>query len=242
MKKTITTMCCILLFAVCGIAQENVLHENIVRPSQTDDYITAVKKFKQTCEANKVEMVWHTFSIEDNSYVHVIPVKGTASLGADLWTNLKSKIGQEAFDKLADELKGNVESQIAWTATKMANHSYISPIEGEPYRMILYLYPLAGKEKELEDLFLEWKKYYEESKAAVTFHTYKIKYQEEDGYLIALPAKDPADMERKFAETRQVLGETEARLWKKQMSLTKKYYWKRGYYSPDLSYSFSAIN
>lgn len=241
MKKSITTLCC-MLFAVCCIAQENVLHENIVRPSQTDDYIAAVKNFKQTCEANKVEMVWHSFSIEDNSFVHVIPVKGTASLEADLWTDLKSKIGQEAFDKLAEALKRNVESQIAWTATKMATHSYMSSVEGEPYRMLLYLYPLAGKEKELEDLFLEWKKYYEESKAAVTFHTYKIKYQEEDGYLIALPAKDPADMERKFAETRQVLGETEARLWKKQLSITKKYYWKRGYYSPDLSYSFSAIN
>ena|SRR5687768_15498594 len=243
MKKSITTLCC-MLFAVYSIAQEFILHENIVKPSLNDNYITSIKKLRDVCAANKINMSWSTFVFEDNSYAHILPVKGTASIETDIWTELKSKIGQEEFQKLVAEIQASMASQIPGTIVAMPDHSYLKAADDEYYRMILFLQPLEGKETELENFFLEWKKHYVEKKSPSAYNVYKVQYgdQKESLYLINLSAKDAADMEARMGENRNLMGETLAYLWKKQMSFTKKYYFRRGYFAPDLGYSLRIAN
>lgn len=243
MKKSITTLCCMLV-AVYSIAQEYILHENIVKPSLNDNYITSVKKLRDVCAANKINMSWSTFVFEDNSYGHILPAKGTASLETDIWTELRTKIGQEEFQKLVAELQASMVSQIPGTIVAMPDHSYQKAADDEYYRMILYLYPLEGKETEIENFFLEWKKHYVEKKSPSAYNIYKVQYGEQKDrlYLISLSAKDAADMEARMGENRNLIGETLGYLWKKQMSFTKKYYFRRGYFAPDLGYSFRTVN
>lgn len=233
-----------MLFAVGSIAQEYILHENIVKPSSSENYITAVKKLRDVCAANKVNTSWSTFVFEDNSYGHILPTKGTASLETNLWTELKLKIGQEAFQKLVDELQASMTSQIPGIIVAMPEHSYLKAADNEYYRMILFLYPLEGKETELENFFLEWKKHYVEKKSPSAYNIYKLQYgeQKERVYLINLSARDAADMEARMAVNRNLMGETLGYLWKKQMSFTKKYYFRRGYFVPDLGYALTTAN
>lgn len=238
MKKPILTLLCALCVTVSAFAQEAVLHENIVRPSMTDAYHTAVMKIKEACAANKIKMSWRTLAFEDNTYGHAVAVDGKASLETDLWKELKSKIGDEAFDKLAADLEKNVESQLLGTMVFLPDHSYMDPKPDDGYRMILYIFPIAGKETDTEDLFLEWKKTYESNKTPLNFHVYKTSYGPDQGYLVSFSGKNPADVEAKIAATHQLLGDIGGELWKKQMSLTRKYFYKRGYIVPELSYAY----
>lgn len=233
-----------MLMAVYSIAQEYILHENIVKPSLNDNYITSIKKLRDVCAANKINMSWRTFVFEDNSYAHTLPVKGTASLETDIWMELKSKIGQEEFQKLVAEIQASMVSQIPGIIVAMPEHSYLKPADDDYYRMVLFLYPLEGKETELENFFLEWKKNYVEKKSPSAYNIYKIQYgeQKERLYLINLSAKDATDMEARMTANRNLMGETLGYLWKKQMSFTKKYYFRRGYFAPDLGYSFTTAN
>ena len=238
-----TTLCCMLV-AVYSIAQEYILHENIVKPSLNENYITSIKKLRDVCAANKINMTWSTFVFEDNSYGHILPVKGTASLETDIWTELKSKIGQEEFQKLVAEIQASMTSQIPGIIVAMPEHSYLKAADNEYYRMILFLYPLEGKETELENFFLEWKKHYVEKKSPSAYNIYKLQYgeQKERVYLINLSARDAADMEARMAVNRNLMGETLGYLWKKQMSFTKKYYFRRGYFVPELGYALRTAN
>ena len=191
---------------------------------------------------NKINIAWSTFVFEDNSYGHVLPVKGTASLEKDLWAELKSKIGQEAFDKLVSGLEASMESKKEGIIVAMPEHSYLDPAPDEKFRLSLFIFPLEGKESDTENLFLEWKKSYEEIKSPMAYHVYKMQYGNDKGYVINFPAKNAAEMEQKASESNQLLGETSSRLWKKQMSLTKRYYWRRGYFAPELGYKYTAAN
>ena len=209
MKKSMTTLCCMLV-TVYSIAQEYILHENIVKPSLNENYITSIKKLRDVCAANKINMTWSTFVFEDNSYGHILPVKGTASLETDIWMELKSKIGQEEFQKLVAEIQASMTSQIPGIIAAMPEHSYLKAADDEYYRMVLFLYPLEGKETELEDFFLEWKKHYVEKKSPSAYNVYKVQYgeQKEKLYLINLSAREAAEMEASMRENRNLMGET----------------------------------
>ena len=210
----------------------------------TDQYIIALNKLKDACIANKINIAWNTFVFEDNSFGHLLPVKSSASLEADLWAELKSKIGQEKFDNLVGGLQAAMVRQIPGTLTAMPEHSYLKAADDERYRLVLFLFPLEGKEPEIENFFLEWKKHYVEKKSTAPYSIYKLQYgeQKEQGYIISLPAKDAADMEARMSENRDRMGETLGYLWKKQMSFTKKYYFRRGYFVPDLGYALRTAN
>jgi hypothetical protein len=242
MKQFAVTLSCALLIAACSFAQEAVIHENNVHPSMTDAYRSAVLKLKEACVTNKINMSWVTMVFDDNTFSHVLPVQGTASVETDIWVELKSKIGNVAFEKLVADLGPAIASSTLGTSVPMPQHSYLDPKPGEFYRMMLFVFPLPGKETELENLFLEWKRAFESSKTTENYHLYKITYGADRGYIVSLSAKNAADMEVKRNQTHQLMGDKEMELWKKQLSLTRKYFWRRGYFMPQLGYAYTAAN
>ena len=113
----------------------------------------------------------------------------------------------------------------------------MDPAEDELYRAILFVFPQEGKWSEMEALFLDWKKAYELKKASSNYHVYKILYGPDEGFIVSLSARNGAHMEEKSIETHRQLGDVERELWNRQLKLTKRYFWKRGYVAPGLSYS-----
>ncbi|MEX2234866.1 MAG: hypothetical protein WD824_22070 [Cyclobacteriaceae bacterium] len=240
MKKLIVTICCALCMAVCALGQQAIIHENAVRPPMTKSYIEGIKKLKEACSTHKTKMSWFTVAFDDNSYAHVLPVEGTASLQTNLFADLEAKIGADAFASLVAPIQEAIDSRMESISIAMPDLSYLDPLPGERYRMILYVIPLEGKEAEMEKVFAEWKKTYESKKATENFHIYRMTSGPEAGYLISISAKNPADMEAKRAKNYQLVGaDVIASLWDKQVALTKKYYWKRGYFVPELGYDYS---
>ena len=240
MKKLIVTICCALCMAVCALGQQAIIHENAVRPAMTKSYVEGVKKLKEACTANKIKMSWRTIVFEDNSYAHVLPVEGTASLQTNLFGDLEAKIGADAFASLIAPIREAIDSRTESISIAMPDLSYLDPLAGENYRMILFLVPLDGKEAEMEKVFAEWKKTYQSKKVTENYHLYRITSRPDAGYMISLSAKNPADMEAKRAKTNQIVGQDViAALWDKQVALAKKYYWKRGYFIPELGYDHS---
>lgn len=242
MKKPILTFLCALGVTVSAFAQETpreiVIHDNIVSPSKTEAYRAAVRKLKDHCTQNKVNMAWNTIVMEDNTYVHLLPIEGTASFDMDHFAELKTKIGVDAFDSLIAELQDCIESQSEKLSVTLPDHSYGQSMPDERYHMVLRVIPLEGKAQALEGLFLEWQKLYASNGAKENFRIQRVRSADEQSYSIILTAKDPADMARKRNESIKLFGDKADELWKKQLALTKKYFWRRGWMVPELSYDY----
>lgn len=246
MKKPIPTLLCALCVTVSAFAQEKpreiVIHDNVVSPSKNQAYRAAVMKLKEQCTQHKVNMTWNTVAMDDNTYVHTLPVEGTAAYEMDHFAELKTKIGVDAFDALIAELQDGIESQVERLSITMPEHSYRRPMPDENYRMVLRVIPLEGKSQALEDLFLEWQKLYASKNANENFGIQRVRSGDEESYSIILSAKSPADMARKREESMNLLGDMANELWNKQLALTKKYFWRRGWIVPELSYKYEDVD
>jgi hypothetical protein len=236
MKAKLLTLACCMAFLAGAFAQQSVLHENVVPPWKTEAYAAAIMKLKEACVANKVKMSWRTVQLSDNNFAHILPVEGTASVETDLFVELRSKIGEEAFASLVGGIQENMDGRILGTLAFMPGHSFLKPDPGEMYRRFLYIFPLAGKEKEMEDLIMEWKSAYEQYKSPENFNVYRINYGGEQGYVLSLAGKNRVDQATRRQKSIDLLGDTGTKLWRRTSAICKKYFWKEGQIRADLSY------
>ncbi len=247
MKKLIVTHCCALWFSVCAFAQEVpsrqfLVYENMVKPSMTAEFRASSKRITDACTLHKVNVNWFSIIYDDNTFLNIFPLKNLADLDKNLFAELETKMGREAFSKLWPDFFKCLESVNSFITTKLEELSYLRPAEGENYRSFLFITPILGKSQEIEKVFAEWKTAYESKKATEGFHVYRTRFGADTGYFIALWAKDPTEMAAKRSQSSKLLGEEASRLWQKQSAFIKKYYWKNGYMAPELGYSFSPSN
>lgn len=248
MKNLILTLCAFLCFAASAFAQQNAprhlfIHESVVKPGMTANYNAAITKIRDACAINKINVNWFTVRYEDNTYVHLFPITTLGALDKNLLGDLQAKIGAEAFAALGTNLDQYVDAKSLSVSTMIQEASYLEPLPGENYQEVLFITPIPGKEREIEQVMHEWRAAYEANKIPEAYHIFRNSIGGEFGYVLVLFAKNPADMREKRNKSADMLGsETVTKLWNKQSALTKKYYWKRGNMLPDLSYSFAPAN
>lgn len=214
-----------------------VVHEDIVKPSKTPMYTECMKKLKNASQQYKSGFGWTTVSHDDNSYIHVAPMKGFADLDKNPFADLEGKMGKEEMAKLWADFDQCVESHRSFTIEYMPQFSYLEPSEGENYRDMLFWFPIPGQEAAGEQLFKEWKALYESKKSPDGYVVYKAGFGLEPGYAIISWGKDEADAAMKAKKSRELLGEDAGKLWTKTQAITRKYYTKRGWVLTDYSYA-----
>jgi len=246
MKKLINTSCCILFFAAYSVAQEApdrfAIFEDNVKPSMDVQYKEALKKLKNACEENKINSFsWVSVMFEDNSYHHLVPIKGMGDLDKNMMADLESKMGKEALSSIFNELNQCVDRQTSSVVSFHKDMSYLEPAEGENFRDLLFWYVLPGKEMEAEKIIMEWKGLYESKKAPNGYAVYKVDLGNEPGYVIVSWGKDEADHAVKMMKTHEMFGEEGNQLWSKTMLITKRYDSRRAWVLPEYSYGSTVV-
>jgi hypothetical protein len=240
MKKKITSLFILLLCAGMCFGQTPgqmfaVFHDQ-VKPSMNSAYRDALKKLKLTCEQQKSPFYWTTVAFDDNSYSHMIPVKGYADMDKNLMADLETKIGKEGLGGIFADFDKCVESATSYMITSVPSMSYLGPAPaGENFRDILFWYPMPGKDVEAEKIIQEWLKLYQSKNSPAGVLTFKSVFGTEPGYAFVSWAKDPIDMETKFKKHNELVGVEAGKLWEKTLAITRKYNHIRAWVASDLS-------
>jgi hypothetical protein len=98
MKKKITSLLLLLLVAGSSVAQDTpsmfAVYESHIKPTMDATYREAVKKFKATCQQQKMTFSWFAGILDDNSYIYLVPMKNFADLDKNMFSDLEAKIGK----------------------------------------------------------------------------------------------------------------------------------------------------
>jgi hypothetical protein len=217
------------------------VHEDIVKPSMDVKYRETMTRLKAACEQHKVNFSWTSFGYDDNSYVHLAPLKSFADLDKNPFADLETKMNKEELAKLFTDFDECLESHSDFVVAQQPVLSYLLPTESDIYRNVTFWQPLLGKDNEAEAIMGEWKKLYESKKATNGFLLFKVIYGREPGYAIVSWGKNAGDEASKHQKTLELLGEDGNKLWLKTQAITKKIYSKRAELLPQFSYSLPKL-
>jgi len=242
MKKLITVLLLTVLLSVHSIAQDAspsmiVIHEDIVKPSMDATYRQTMGKLNDACNQNKTSFSWNSIAYDDNSYVHISPLKTFAELDKEPFAELETKIGKEAMTKLWADFDRCIESHRTFVVLPLPQFSYTIPSVGDNYREITFWYVEPGKDAEAEKIMAEWKTLYESKKAPNGFTVSKAIFGREPVYAFVSWGKNAVDLATKEQKTQELLGEEGGKMWAKTLAITQRYHSKRGWTLPEFSYN-----
>lgn len=243
MKKLINTSCCILLFTAWSVAQDVpsrfAVFEDNVKPSMDVQFKEALKKLKMACEENKItSFSWTSVAFDDNSYHHLVPIKGMGDLDEEnMMADLEAKMGKEALSAIFKDMGECVDAQSSFVVSYHPELSY-QPNSGpdENFRDVLFWQVLPGKEAEGEAIAMEWKKLHESKSAPNGYATYKVDLGREPGFVFVSWGKTAADHATKAMKNNEALGHDGSKLWSKTMLITKSYQSRSAWVLPEFSY------
>lgn len=242
MKKSFSAFLCCFLLTVCALAQDGaprlfVVHEDIVKPSMNASYHEVMKRFKAASVQHKLNFNWTTVAHEDNTYVHLLPLKSLNELGdrGKPFMELETKMGKEAYSNIFSEKDKAIESHNEFVVEIMPSLSYLTPVPGENYRKVLFWIPLPGKEPEAEKILSEYIKLIQTKKVPSGYTTYKIVFGRDPGYAMVSWGKDEADYAAKNQKSLELMSEEGSKLWARTMEITRKLSSKRGWVLPQYS-------
>lgn len=239
MKKSSLLALAAILLAVHVAAQDQkkwfAIHEDLVIPSKDAQYVEAMKTLKAACQQHKVPVTWITVKHDDNSYIHLTPLKNFAELDKDFFGELKQKMGKEAFQKMMSAFDECYPSHSDFVVEELTSHSYLSPPEGENFRDVLLWTVEVGKEAEAEKIIMEWKKLYEAKKVPGGFMAYKVIFGRPAGFAIVSWGKDEVDSATKAKKNNELVGKEADDLMKRTMAITTKVMSKRAHVMVDQS-------
>jgi len=241
MKKNLTSLLLLLLFASSSLAQDApsmfAVYESHVKPSMNAAYRDAVKKLKASCQQQKMTFSWFAGSLDDNTYVYLVPIKNFSDLDKNMFSELETKIGKDALAGQWQAIDKCVEYGISSVALYVPSMSYLAPAADDYFRNVFYWFPETGKEAEADKLVAEWIKLYSGKKSPNGVQTYKTVFGGEGGYVFVGWGKNKVDYEAKVQKGNELTGDEAAKLWARTLLIARKYYTKEGWIENELSYS-----
>ena len=247
MKKQIVVVVFILCIVTQAYAQAPdskpqrfAAYEHHVKPSMNEQYWECMKKVKENSMQHKINMSWVSVSMDDNTFIHFVPIKGFADLDKDFFEELGKKMGKESYGAMWSAFDPCIESSTSYVVTSYPALSYKTAPADENFRDVMFWEVLPGKEKEAEEVLKGWAKLYDAKKVPVGFETLKITFGERPMDVLAAWGKDEADLATRFKKAQELLGEDLGKMWNKTMSITQRYYSKRGNILPNVCYSLAS--
>jgi hypothetical protein len=242
MKRPLT-IAVVLLLSCRVIAQDAVptlftVREVVVRPSKDAAYREGVKKLKAACEQHKVNVMWDTYIMSNNTYLYALPMKGMGDLDRNFFGELEKKMGKANLDKIWAEMDANQESYNDYSITTVTGITRHLPVPADQnFRFIQYWTPEPGKDAEAVAVLNQWHAAYEAKNIDQGYVAYKTVYGREPMYIIAVWAKDGIDFETTTRKRNEAFGADIGKLVNNMNAVTKSISFERGWKSTELSYA-----
>ncbi len=247
-KANFITLILAILMCVSTYAQKDryqmyVVHEDHVIDGMMDKHHQGDKNLADVAKREKMKgMDWITFVSDDNRVMYLSPIDNMADLDKNPFENLEKKLGKEAYDDLFDAYDGTYSKHGDYILRLDKELSYMpggitQTPAGQDYReLIFYHIPPGGAEK-AEELARYVKKMYEDNNSKIHYRLYKSGFGNMGNYyMVAVAAKDAADLEKRREENMSMLGDKGEALRDKIESTFSDIERVTGHLKPELSY------
>jgi len=240
----VATLC---VFCVPVQAQEEVplsffVEEVRVIPDKVGKYEEFVKKFVGICQQYNWTFSMSTYVTMDNLFYFLYPAKSHSDVDQIFksWNAIIDKYGGEKWQAFMQNYADCFEYMKFGMIHRLPELCYtpkvVAPGE-EPFTYWGYLFVKPGMEKDVEAIFKEFVKLFQDKKTPNAFNFYAVDYGLElPCYFYAMGGKSASDMFTKGEKAHEIADAEINTLWKKLSKCLRRYEYKIGNFRPDLSY------
>ena len=224
--------------------QMYAVHEDVVMPSMVSEYEAVAKEFKEVMDKYKGEVADLTYlcaSTDNLRYLFVWPIDNMAELDKNPLAEVRQKMGAESFDDMMERMDKCYSSHTTYTISLDKNLTYMpdgieQTQEGLNYREYHYYYTSPSDMGKLAKKGKAIKEYHEKMASNSSYRIYRSGFGTPEAFfMVAISAKDPADMARRSQETMTALGQEYQKLLGDAMKYTSRYEKLSGWIRNDLS-------
>nr|WP_321235252.1 hypothetical protein [uncultured Psychroserpens sp.] len=219
-----------------------VVHTDNVKFEKLPQYEQAAKSLKDNCVKHEIEgLNWTAISIEDGRYVYVSPIKNMADLDKDPMAPLFEKMGEEAAEKLFDDMNQCYDSHSNAIVHHSPELSYIPEgysSEGKNHREYHFLYYPPKHGKAMKEAMGKVKELFKSKGIKNGYNVYHSGFgSEESYYMVSIAGKDDVSIAMGGKENDKLFGDDKGPTFFNVIKLTSKYDQVEGDIRPDLSYN-----
>lgn len=251
-NQLVKALLVLLLFQFAGLQAQTKsqmfwVHEDRVKPSHLMEYEAAVKEVVAAMnEHNIADAGWISMSSNNFRYAYVGTMDKFADLDNNYFASLEEKMGKDAVDAMFDKMDAACKDHVNYTLRLDPELSYmpdgmtITP-EGENYRENgIYYFSPSNMDKAVE-IAKKFKDLYAEKGSKMHYRVYRSGFGADGTYLmVAIAAKDAADMEAKSNANEELLGDDLNALRGEILAIMENTREMKGWIRPDLGYSAKA--
>ena len=215
-----------------------------VQPSMIDQFEASSAEFMEVIRANAPEdMTYYTLSGPQTGYMYAIPMDSYEQFMeiGEKWESMVEKIGRDKWAEMEAKGSAGVTHRELAFYVERADLSYWPEtprltMDEATMRHYDYVYPIPGKEQELEAVMGEWIELYKSHGANSGWTVYQA-FSGEDlpMYVIGTLATSRADYEEDGNRLDEMMGDADDALWEKTRNLMRKFDHTDAWVRPDLS-------
>ncbi len=188
------------------------------------------------------DMVYYTLSGPETGYMYAIPMESYEQFMeiGQKWEGMVEEVGREKWMEMDAAGSEFVTSRSMTLYIERPDLSYVpeSPrlTTEAPMRHYDYVYPIPGKEQEVEASLREWVQLYGAENVDSGWMVYQA-FTGEDLplYVIGTLAMDRGDYEADGDRLDELFGDADDALWKKTSALLRKFDHNDAWFRPELS-------
>jgi len=239
----------VLLFQVAAVNaqgdyQKFWIHEDHVKPSKLMEYEGIMKEMVAAMQEHNIQgSDWLAMSTSDFRYAYISAIDNMAALDGDGLGGLPEKMGKEAFGSMMERMNECYSDHTDYVLTLDTELSYMpdgmtQTPEGMNYRENgIYYFSPANFGKALE-LGKKFKELYAKKESPAHYRVYRSGFGSDGTFLmVAVAAKDAADLEATSTANQELLGEEFQALRMEMLQLMESTREMKGWIRADLGYT-----
>jgi hypothetical protein len=215
-----------------------------VEPADMAAFEEASAAMFEMIKANApADLVYYTLSGPETGFMYAIPMESYEQFMeiGDKWEGMVGRVGLEKWMEMDAAGSQYVTSRSMTLYIERMDLSYVPAnprltAEEAVMRHYDYIYPVPGKEQEVEALFREWVQLYQSGNADSGWMVYQA-FTGDDLplYVIGTVARNRGDYEADGDRLDQMFGDVDDALMQKTWALLRKFEHKDAYMRPELS-------
>ncbi|OUS00013.1 hypothetical protein A9Q86_11255 [Flavobacteriales bacterium 33_180_T64] len=218
-----------------------VVHTDNVNFNMIPQYEQLAKSLKENFDKHKIEGVsWTSITVEDGRYVYVSPIKNMAELDENPMAAIFDKMGNEAANKLfndMDECYDSHSDAIVYHLTSLSYHPEGFSTDGKNHREYHFLYYAPKDAKAMKEAMAEVKNLFKAKGVKNGYDVFHSGFgSDESYYMVSIAGTDDIAIAKGGKENDELLGDEKDAIFFNVIKLTTKYDQVEGEIRPDLSY------
>ncbi|MCP9200025.1 hypothetical protein MKO06_08910 [Gramella sp. GC03-9] len=236
-----------LIFSLSLFAQQANqafwIHEDQVKPSMMEKYMSISKNFVEQCKKHNLkDAEWNTAYMNDGTVLSITPISSLSDIQNMSFEPLREAMGDNEFQKIFEDFDKCYDRHGDYVVVLDAGLSYMpdglnTETPGKNHRvwhrMEVSPQNLSKIRKEMTDL----KQVFADKGSKMHYRIYRSGFGNVGNYFVAvISTKDAAEYATMAAENEKVIGEEGKKAFDDVFQYVEKYEVKQGGMMPDLGY------